>query len=318
MTHARRTQGRHPPSRRGGVHRDRPAGGLGRSRAAPRSSVSSATVRNDMAALEQEGYLRQPHTSAGRVPTEKGYRFFVDTPGRAGRSSAAPQAQQVRSFFAQAHGELEQLLHDTSRLLSDLTDYAAVVIGPGATRRPRSARCSSSGSRPAPRCVVVVLSNGVVEKHTVELDRRHRRRAAGRRHRRTSPRTSSAPTVGALAGARARPPATPPPTPSVDRGARRAAPTRRRRRRAGLRRRHRPDGRRRSTPSTPSARCSSILEQQYVVVSAAARRARPRPAGRHRLRDRPAPAGRVLARRGALRGRGRARPAPSACSARPA
>ena len=43
--------------------------------------VSSATVRNDMAVLEQEGYLRQPHTSAGRIPTEKGYRFFVDTLG---------------------------------------------------------------------------------------------------------------------------------------------------------------------------------------------------------------------------------------------
>ena len=41
-------------------------------------SVSSATVRNEMALLEQEGYLRQPHTSAGRIPTEKGYRFFVD------------------------------------------------------------------------------------------------------------------------------------------------------------------------------------------------------------------------------------------------
>ena len=45
-------------------------------------AVSSATVRNDMAMLEQEGYLRQPHTSAGRIPTEKGYRFFVDNLGQ--------------------------------------------------------------------------------------------------------------------------------------------------------------------------------------------------------------------------------------------
>ena len=52
--------------------------------------VSSATIRNDMAALEDEGYLIQPHTSAGRVPTEKGYRYFVDRPWcRSARRSAA-------------------------------------------------------------------------------------------------------------------------------------------------------------------------------------------------------------------------------------
>ena len=52
---------------------------------APGVRVSSATVRNDMAVLEQEGYLVQPHTSAGRVPTDKGYRFFVDHLAQPGR-----------------------------------------------------------------------------------------------------------------------------------------------------------------------------------------------------------------------------------------
>ncbi len=62
---------------------------------APGVNVSSATVRNDMATLEQDGFLHQPHTSAGRVPTDKGYRFFVDSlqspgvPGR-GRLPADP------------------------------------------------------------------------------------------------------------------------------------------------------------------------------------------------------------------------------------
>src|SRR6187551_1386885 len=77
-------------------------------------AVSSATVRNDMVLLEQEGYLRQPHTSAGRIPTDKGYRFFVDTIANPARL-AAGEIQQVRSFFDAAHGELEHLLHDTSR-----------------------------------------------------------------------------------------------------------------------------------------------------------------------------------------------------------
>src|SRR4051812_49483470 len=96
--------------------------GSGHVARAPGVEVSSATVRNDMAVLEQEGYLQQPHTSAGRVPTEKGYRYFVDSLGGPGQLGTA-QVQQVRSFFAKAHGELEQMLHDTSRLLSDLTDH---------------------------------------------------------------------------------------------------------------------------------------------------------------------------------------------------
>ena len=60
---------------------------VGSGHIAPAVNVSSATVRNEMVALEHEGYLRQPHTSAGRVPTDKGYRYFVDTlrgPGQLG------------------------------------------------------------------------------------------------------------------------------------------------------------------------------------------------------------------------------------------
>ena len=134
---------------------------------APEVQVSSATVRNDMAALEQEGYLRQPHTSAGRVPTEKGYRFFVDslhtTP-----ALDRPRAEQVRSFFRQAHGELEQMLHETSRLLGDLTSYAGVVVGPAHDEaQVRSVQLVSLGDTTV--VVVVVLSDGVVEKHTLDL-----------------------------------------------------------------------------------------------------------------------------------------------------
>ena len=81
--------------------------------------VSPATVRSDMTVLEREGYLAQPHTSAGRVPTEKGYRYFVDHLGPG--ELAASQARQVRSFFDHAHGELEQMLQSTSRLLAQLT-----------------------------------------------------------------------------------------------------------------------------------------------------------------------------------------------------
>ncbi len=129
-------------------------------------SVSSATVRNEMGVLEREGYLIQPHTSAGRIPTDKGYRFFVDAlaPG----ALQAPQSQQVRTFFAKAHGELERMLADTSRLLSTVTDYAAVVVGPShEVALVRSLQLVALGGRVA--LAVAVLSDGSVEKRTVEL-----------------------------------------------------------------------------------------------------------------------------------------------------
>src|SRR5664280_2112745 len=96
---------------------------------APGVSVSSATVRSDMAALERDGYLAQPHTSAGRIPTDKGYRFFVDQLGGPGPLDPGGR-QQVRQFFDHAHGEIEQMLERTSGLLADLTDCTAMVVGP--------------------------------------------------------------------------------------------------------------------------------------------------------------------------------------------
>jgi len=148
------------------IHSAQPVGS-GHVASAPGIEVSPATVRNDMAVLEQEGYLVQPHTSAGRIPTDKGYRYFVDA--LVGRASLNPtSAQQVRSFFNTAHGEIEQMLADTARLLSGLTDTAAVVVGSPIERASvRSAQLVSLG----PRVVlfVAVLSNGSVEKRTLEL-----------------------------------------------------------------------------------------------------------------------------------------------------
>jgi heat-inducible transcriptional repressor len=130
--------------------------------------VSAATVRSDMATLERDGYLTHPHTSAGRIPTDKGYRYFVDH-----LESEAPldprSAEQVDSFFRRAHGELERMLRDTSQLLSQLTDYASLVIAPAteqlAIRDTLLTRLSQTTA-----LVVVVCSNAVVEKHTIEID----------------------------------------------------------------------------------------------------------------------------------------------------
>jgi len=134
---------------------------------APGVHVSSATVRNEMAVLEQEGYLVQPHTSAGRIPTDRGYRFFVDhitEPGMLDPSAT----QRVGQFFEATHGRLEEMLHHTSNLLAQLTHHASLVVGPPADRAVvRSVQLVGLSSRVA--VVVAVFSDGSVENETIEL-----------------------------------------------------------------------------------------------------------------------------------------------------
>ena len=130
-------------------------------------AVSSATVRNDMAALEREGFLTHPHTSAGRIPTDKGYRFFVDNLVPNGTLGSLEQAK-VGSFFESAHFRLEETLQRTSMLLTQLTNYASVVIGPtveiATVKSLQLVRLSSHHIT-----VVVVLSNGAVENEQIEV-----------------------------------------------------------------------------------------------------------------------------------------------------
>ena len=141
--------------------------GSGHVAAAPGVDVSSATIRNEMAQLESDGYLSQPHTSAGRIPTEKGYRFFVDhlrSPMRLQGHSAL----QVRAFFERAHGEVEEMLAATGRLLSNLTDLASVVVAPTSSEATlRSVQLV--GLTPSNALAVLVFSDGTVEKHAIEL-----------------------------------------------------------------------------------------------------------------------------------------------------
>ena len=141
--------------------------------ALPGISVSAATIRNDMAALEAEGYLAQPHTSAGRVPTDKGYRLYVDhltstDVAKAGRFDAV-QRQQLGDFFDTAHFRLEETLHRTSLLLSQLTNYTAVVTGPAADEaQVRSVQVVALNDRIG--TVVAVLSSGEVVNEPIEFD----------------------------------------------------------------------------------------------------------------------------------------------------
>ncbi len=94
-----------------------------------RLDVSPATVRNDLAALESEGYAVQPHTSAGRVPTAAAYRYYVDHLRPSHIRGAAQE--KIASFFGEVQLELSKLLKATSDLLAEITDLPSVVVAPG-------------------------------------------------------------------------------------------------------------------------------------------------------------------------------------------
>jgi len=94
--------------------------------------VSSATIRNEMAALEEMGYLSHPHTSAGRIPTDAGYRHYVDALPVGGKLREV-QRREIASHFAKAILDLEEVLKGSVQLLSRLTQYAGLAVPPGAS-----------------------------------------------------------------------------------------------------------------------------------------------------------------------------------------
>ncbi len=91
--------------------------------------VSPATVRNELSALEEAGYITQPHTSSGRVPTDAGYRAFVDDLIASGRLDSSADESLIQSMRESASA-LDDLMEQTSRALSRLTDCLSVVVSP--------------------------------------------------------------------------------------------------------------------------------------------------------------------------------------------
>ncbi|MCL6549323.1 MAG: heat-inducible transcriptional repressor HrcA, partial [Alicyclobacillus sp.] len=91
--------------------------------------LSAATIRNEMADLEEMGLLDQPHTSAGRIPSQKGYRFYVDNLMMKAEMDAETLAA-LREVFVQRMAEVERIIQQTSVVLSQLTQYTTIVMGP--------------------------------------------------------------------------------------------------------------------------------------------------------------------------------------------
>ncbi|MDR1513163.1 MAG: heat-inducible transcriptional repressor HrcA [Propionibacteriaceae bacterium] len=128
--------------------------------------VSPATVRNDMAALEEEGYITQPHTSAGRIPTDKGYRLFVDRLAQIKPLSRAERAA-IAAFLAGAV-DLDDIVARTVRLLAQVTSQVAIVqypvVSSATVRQVDLLRLNGTRG-----LVILVSSSGAVRQHQVDL-----------------------------------------------------------------------------------------------------------------------------------------------------
>jgi len=128
--------------------------------------VSSATIRNDMAVLEEQGFIAQPHTSAGRIPTDKGYRLFVDRLSSIKPLSGA-ERRAIETFLGGAYN-LDDVVMRTVRLLVQLTRQVAVVQYPSLTRS--SIRHIELVSlTPQKLLLVLITDTGRVEQCTVDL-----------------------------------------------------------------------------------------------------------------------------------------------------
>ena len=128
--------------------------------------VKSATIRNELADLSDMGYLEQPHTSAGRIPSDRGYRYFVDRL-IVTRDPEGATRKQVREAAGEGDA-LQDLLHETTRVLSRLTHlFTAATLVKNANLTIRSAIVSALGPKQA--LLVIALSNGAIENRMLEV-----------------------------------------------------------------------------------------------------------------------------------------------------
>jgi heat-inducible transcriptional repressor len=133
----------------------------------PEAPFSPATIRNDMADLEEMGYLEKPHTSSGRVPSEKGYRFYVDhllTPEKL----TLEDSMQLRSIFQDRVMETEELIRNSAKIISELTNYTSILLGPDMTMHSVK-RFSIVPLDDTKAVAIIVTDNGHVENRVFDV-----------------------------------------------------------------------------------------------------------------------------------------------------
>jgi heat-inducible transcriptional repressor len=129
--------------------------------------VSPATIRNEMSDLEELGYLEQPHASAGRVPSDRGYRYYVDCLMES-REVTSGEDEIIRRTFERKAREVDTLVRETARLLSETTNLTAVVSGPQMERAHfKDLRIVPIG--PGKAVLIYMTDSGFVENQVLEL-----------------------------------------------------------------------------------------------------------------------------------------------------
>ncbi|MEO7803588.1 MAG: heat-inducible transcriptional repressor HrcA [Actinomycetota bacterium] len=135
-----------------------------------RLQVSAATIRNDMGVLEDLGFIHQPFTSAGRVPTDLGYRWFVDNwPSAHWPDLPRRERDVIDGAFRNPFSDLEEALASTSQLLSEVTDATAVVSAPPSIKH-RLQRLELLARSDGRITILLIADTGVVEQGIVELE----------------------------------------------------------------------------------------------------------------------------------------------------
>lgn len=129
----------------------------------------SATVRNEMANLSDLGYLVQPHTSAGRIPTDRGYRFYVDQIMEPPETLPPGESATAQNFYAEGQNELDEIILQTCRILSGLTSYPSVATDPAMTV-PKVRRVFVTEAGPRHLLLVLLLDTGHATHRLVEIE----------------------------------------------------------------------------------------------------------------------------------------------------
>lgn len=130
--------------------------------------LSSATIRNEMADLEEMGYISQPHTSAGRVPSDKGYRFYVDHLMQV-QALKMEEIKQIRDAIEQKINEINTLIRRASDIISSITGYASVALSPSLSKSSlKSVQVLPVDEKKV--LIVVVTSAGVIKNQVMRVN----------------------------------------------------------------------------------------------------------------------------------------------------
>ena len=131
--------------------------------------LSSATIRNEMSDLEELGYLDQPHTSAGRVPSLKAYRLYVENLLHGTPKISPEMARQLRTHFDSRTHQVEDVIRSAAQAISDVTQYTAVVTAPQ-SRSPRIRHLQFVPVSEGLALLVMVTDAGIVRDNVIRID----------------------------------------------------------------------------------------------------------------------------------------------------